>query len=280
MRVGEVFHIHVVALLLAGARDGDRLHPPAPPGRTGPRQALPHPRPVGDAVAQDGELLPVHLPVAVHEQFRRELGRHVHVPGAAQVDGGVLGQLTRPLASRRTPRPCWPAAPARTAVPGGLQHPGGAFHVEPDRPTGSAATSLTSDAPARWNTAAQPARAAREPGLVEQVQFVVLGGRDCASAAHVDHPHLVPRPDKPVHHMGADEPATPDLPHTCMPVAHRPVRASCTAVTAGQHLIHLASVIVRMHRQADVPWPPCLRPPGSGGPAYSASTGCRCSGRS
>ncbi len=37
VRVGQVLHVHVVALLLTGARDGDGLSSPAPPGRTGRR---------------------------------------------------------------------------------------------------------------------------------------------------------------------------------------------------------------------------------------------------
>ncbi|HUY50790.1 MAG TPA: DegT/DnrJ/EryC1/StrS family aminotransferase [Streptosporangiaceae bacterium] len=79
---------------------------------------LAHPRPIGNAVPEDGEVLPVHFPVAVHQQFRAELRGDVDMPGPAQVNRGVLGLLAHPARRAVDPdRAGQQDAPARLGEP-------------------------------------------------------------------------------------------------------------------------------------------------------------------
>ena len=99
--------------------------------------------------------------------------------GPAQVDREVLGELPLApvapytqtvLASSTRPHPDCRAASRTRAVPSTFSR---TAH------TGSAATSLTLDAPARWNTAAQSATAAPSPATSNRStsQYVAPGLR-------------------------------------------------------------------------------------------------------
>ncbi len=208
VRVGQVLHVHVVALLLAGARDGDRPGLAYRLDEPGHHKLRAHPRPVGDAVAQDGELLPVHLLVAVHEQFRRELGRHVHVPGAAQVDGEVLGQFTGALCGTVDPHRAGQDHPAAAVVPGRLKDPGRALHVEPHRPHRVGRDLVHVGRSGQVEHCGTAGHGRAEPRLVEQVCLNIGRARVAPPRLHVDDPHVVAGPHELVHHVGADEPAT------------------------------------------------------------------------
>ena len=157
VRVGEVRDVDVVALLLAGAGDGDRLA--VERGADEPRhhERVAHPGAVRDAVPQDRVVLAVHLPVAVHEHLGGQLGGDVDMAGAAP------GPPARPRSARprppspRTPTPCWPARPGPRRRGGPRPGRGRCPRRSAGRPgTGSAATWLTSAAPARWKTACAP----------------------------------------------------------------------------------------------------------------------------
>src|SRR5215472_4156002 len=93
MRVGQVSDVDVVALLLASARNCDRLTSDRRTHEPGDDESIAHPRPVWDSVPQNREVLAVELSVAVHEHLCGEFGRDIDVSRAAQVDRRVLGKL-------------------------------------------------------------------------------------------------------------------------------------------------------------------------------------------
>ena len=128
--------------------------------------------------------------------------------GAAQVHGEVLAQLAGALRGPVHPHRAGQDHPAAAVVPGRLEDPGRALHVEPDRPhrVGRDLVDVGRSGQVEHRGAVGHGRA--EPRLVEQVHLKVRGIRVAPPRLHVDDPHVMAGFHEPVHHVGADEAPT------------------------------------------------------------------------
>jgi hypothetical protein len=146
----------------------------------------------------------------VHEQFGRQLGRHVDVPGLGQVHRDLLGPL--PVADGRPVHPdgAREQHPAALLLAGGLEYPRGALHVQPDRSHRVRRHVVHVGRPGQMEDRGTAGQGARQPVVIEQVQLVIPRGRVAPARGDIDHMDLVTRSHQVIHHMGADETTAPN----------------------------------------------------------------------
>ena len=201
VRVGEVLNIDVVALLVPGAGDRDRLAVQRQLHELGDDQRVPHPGPVRDAVPQHGELLAVHLPVAVHEHLGGQLRGYVDVPGPGQVDERVLVPLAVARGRAVHPDGAGQDDPPAALAAGGGEDPGGALDVQPD----GADRVRVDVVDVGHRGQVEDGLAVRQRGVhrvvVEQVGAAMVGCRVEPPGGRVDHAHVMPGSQQMIYHV-------------------------------------------------------------------------------
>lgn len=213
VRVREVLDVDEVAGLPAVARDGDRRTRQGGLHEAGDDELVAHPRAVRNPVPQDREVAAVELAVAVDEHLRRQLAGDVEVAAALQLDGDALVELVPVevrLGQGRAVHPdgAGQDGAAQAAAAGRLQHGRGAVDVEPHGPDGIGADLFHVGHRGQVEHHLAAVQDGGQRGRVEDVDAGVLGARVEVPLRGVDREHLVPGLQQPVHHVGADEPAS------------------------------------------------------------------------
>src|SRR5215469_7513613 len=230
MRVGQVSDVYVVALLLASARNCDRLTSDRRTNEPRDDESLAHPRTVWDSVPQNREVLAVQLPVAVHEHLCGEFGRDIDVSRVAQVDRRVLGKLAASYGRAKNPYRARENEPVDTGVPCRIQDPSSALNVEPDGTyrVSSDVVHVSYASQVKHCFGTSECRSKRL--LVEYVRMPVMRCWIEPALPDVKDGHIVAGRNHVVDHMRADKPASPGYCHAhgCSPTLHEQAPTSAS----------------------------------------------------
>jgi hypothetical protein len=93
---------------------------------------------------------------------------------------------------------------------GGLEHPRGALHVQPDRRHRVGGDVVHVGCPGQMEDGGAAGQRRGQPARIEQVQLEVPRGVVAPARDGIDHMHLVTRQHQMIHHVGADETTAPD----------------------------------------------------------------------
>ena len=208
VRPRQVLDVHVVAVLRPVAVHGDRITVERHRHELRDHQRRPHARAVRDPVAQDREVEPVQLVVALRDQLGGQLRRRVEVAGLLEREGRRLVERSLTVGRRavhphrrREDRPLHPVLAAR------LPHLGRRRDVRLGGPHGIGRHVVDVGERGQVEHRVTPGRRYQQP-----VEIVDVGRRmgDVRPVwqSHVDHDHVVTRIDEVIDHVGADEART------------------------------------------------------------------------